>query len=135
LTLLKDPNLHSLDTDIQAQYQFGLQLNASVKKCLALIEKLENKRANLVAQNTSVSLNEEKLLYTIECKLFDAHLTGARMDIFRNPARVLERLLTITKESQAVGADFAPTTQQQKVFLSLKNELDKIKKEVLNLRL
>jgi len=135
LTLLKDPNLHSLDTDIQAQYQFGLQLNASVKKCLALIEKLENKRANLFAQNTSVSLNEEKLLYTIECKLFDAHLTGARMDIFRNPARVLERLLTITKESQAVGADFAPTTQQQKVFLSLKNELDKIEKEVLNLRL
>jgi hypothetical protein len=57
------------------------------------------------------------------------------MDIFRNPARILERLLTITKESQAMGADFAPTTQQQMVFTTLKKELEIIETEAATLKL
>ena len=44
LQVLADPNLHSSKKDIDAQYNFGLQLTSAMKKCLSLIEKMEIER-------------------------------------------------------------------------------------------
>jgi hypothetical protein len=73
-------------------------------------------------------------VYNLEKQLFDVHLTGARMDIFRNPARILERLLAISKESQTLGADFAPTVQQKLVYQALNNQLKKVEISYLQLK-
>ena len=135
LTVLKDPNIHSNDLDIKAQYVFGLDLNTQINLCLSLIEKLETKRAQLLKENTTSSITQEKVIYNIEKQLFDIHLTGSRMDIFRNPAKLLERMLTIRKESQTYGADFPPTTQQKAVFAALKQQLQKVSEEVKKLQL
>jgi hypothetical protein len=62
-------------------------------------------------------------------------MTGARMDVFRNPARILERLLAITTESQTQGADYAPTNQQKLVYQALSNQLKKIETNYLQLKL
>ncbi|MEI6189509.1 MAG: glycosyl hydrolase [Chitinophagia bacterium] len=126
LTVLKDPNIHSNDIDIQQQYKFGLDLNKHIKLCLSMIATMETKRAQLLKEATVAALTQEKTLYLLEAQLFDIHLTGARMDVFRNPAKLLERMLTISKESQTYGADFAPTQQQQQVFNALKTQLYKV---------
>jgi hypothetical protein len=126
IQVLNDPNLHSSTDAIQAQYAFGMQLTSAMKKCLSLIEQMEIDRARLLKQNTMEAANREKQVYAIEKELFDIHLTGSRMDIFRNPAKILERLLTLTKESQTMGADFPPTSQQKLVYLALNSQLEKL---------
>jgi hypothetical protein len=133
IQVLKDPNLNSSMTDIQAQYEFGMQFTNSMKKCLSLIDKMEIERANLLKQNTPAATAREKQIYTIEKEVFDIHLTGARMDIFRNPAKIFERLLAITKESQTMGADFPPTSQQKLVYQELNTQLEKLAASYLRL--
>ncbi len=44
------------------------------------------------------------------------HQTGARMDIFRNPPQVLERLLALAGENHVNSADAPPTDQQKEVY-------------------
>jgi hypothetical protein len=97
-----------------------------MKKCLSLIDKMEIERSSLLKQNTPAATAREKQIYAIEKEVFDIHLTGSRMDIFRNPAKILERLLTLTKESQTMGADFPPTTQQKLVYQALNTQLEKL---------
>ena len=126
LIVFKDPNIHSNDINIQQQYTFGLELNKHIKLCLSMIATMETKRAQLLKEATVAALAQEKTLYQLEAQLFDIHLTGARMDVFRNPAKLLERMLSITKESQTYGADFPPTQQQQQVFTALKTQLYKV---------
>ena len=133
IQVLKDPNLNSSMTAIQAQYEFGIQLTNSMQKCLSLIEKMEIERANLLKQNTPEATAREKQIYAIEKEVFDIHLTGARMDIFRNPAKIFERLLAITKESQTMGADFPPTSQQKLVYQELNTQLEKLSRAYLKL--
>jgi photosystem II stability/assembly factor-like uncharacterized protein len=133
LQVLKDPNAYSSMSEIQAQYEFGMQLTSAMKKCLSLIDKMEIERASLLKQNTIAATAREKQIYTIEKELFDIHLTGARMDIFRNPAKIFERLLAITKESQTMGADFPPTSQQKLVYQELNTQLEKLAASYLKL--
>ena len=49
--------------------------------------------------------------------------TGAREDLFRNPAKLLERFLAIQKESATGSADFPPTDQDMIVYDKLNNDL------------
>ena len=135
IQVFNDPNLHSNSASIQAQYDLGKQLLSSINNCLSLIERMEVNRVNFLKQNTSESLLKEKEVYNLEKQLMDIHLTGARMDIFRNPAQILERLLTISKESQTMGADFAPTTQQTLVYQALNSQLKKVELSYLQLKL
>jgi hypothetical protein len=51
------------------------------------------------------------------------HATGARQDIFRSPAQLLERFLTISKESISGGSDFRPTDQHREVYSLLSGRL------------
>lgn len=134
LTVLRDPNSESSDSDIHAQYVFGLDLNKQINNCLSLITSLEIERAALLKEASPSGVAKEKTRYDLEKKLFDIHSTGARMDVFRNPAQILERLLTITKESQTYGADFAPTTQQKLVFTALKKQLNLIEEAYKKLK-
>jgi hypothetical protein len=96
---------------------------------------MEIKRANLLKINTKESIAKEQAIYTIEKQLFDVHMTGARMDVFRNPARILERLLAITTESQTQGADYAPTTQQKLMYQALSQQLKKLELAYTQLKL
>jgi len=120
LQVLQDPNAGSTKEAIAAQYALGKDLRSSIKACFDLITEMEVKRAALLKENSSRSLDLEQQLYVLESKLFDTHQTGARWDDFRNPAQITERLLAISKESQTYGADFAPTTQQLQMVSHLK---------------
>jgi hypothetical protein len=134
LQVLIDPNAKSNQTDILAQYQYGKELYKNIKQCLSIIDKMETKRALLLKEATAESLAMERKILELEKQLFDVHLTGARMDIFRNPAQILERMLSIGKESMTNGADFPPTTQHRAVFNSLRMKLMKIESEYTMLK-
>jgi len=134
LTILKDPNINSSLADINLQYQHGMELYKSIKHCLSIISDMENKRSALLKEASLTSLEKEKIIYALESELIDIHQTGARMDIFRNPAKVFERMLSIGKESIANGADFPPTAQQRKVFKTLKEKLTAIEKAYKNIQ-
>jgi hypothetical protein len=131
LLVIKDPNSGSSELNISAQYVFGKNLYDEIKNCLALVEKMEIKRASLISSASTASIDLEKKILELESRLIDVHQTGARMDIFRNPARVFERLLSIGKESIANGADFPPTSQHKMVFALLKEELKKVEQEYI----
>lgn len=134
LQVMIDPNAKSKQADILAQYQYGKDLYKNIKQCLGIIEKMEIKRSQLLKEATAASLAMEKKILDLEKQLFDAHLTGARMDIFRNPAQILERMLAIGKESMTNGADFPPTTQHQAVFNSLKAKMKEVESEYSKLK-
>lgn len=128
LLVNKDPNTKGSLNDIQRQYEFGMQLYTEVNTCLALIDEMERARADLLKKvndpkEAKTAIPLEQKIYDLESKLFDVHLTGARQDIFRNPAKILERLLAIAKEGQTASADFPPTDQQMEVFGLLKGRL------------
>ena len=130
----KQASAKSNQTDILAQYQYGKDLYKNIKQCLVIIEKMEIKRSQLLKEATTASLAMEKKILDLEKQLFDVHLTGSRMDIFRNPAQILERMLAIGKESMTNGADFPPTTQHLAVFNSLRMKLMKIESEYTMLK-
>ena len=135
LTVLRDPHTAGTDEDIQNQYAFGTKLYSSIQTTLHMIDTLENLRSRLISLTDSTQNKKKKAkltalqdtLYRIEAVLHDVHQTGAREDIFRNPAQLLERFLTISKESISGGADFGPTEQQQEVFDLLSNRLEAAK--------
>jgi hypothetical protein len=135
LVVYNDPNLNSNNAAIEAQYALGKQLLSSIHGCLSLIEQMEIKRADLLKINTKESIAKEQTIYNLEKQLFDVHMTGARMDVFRNPARILERLLAITTESQTQGADYAPTTQQKLMYQALSQQLKKLEIAYTQLKL
>ncbi len=69
----------------------------------------------------------ENELWLLEGKVHDIWQTGARQDIFRNPAQLLERFLAVSKESTAGGsADFPPTDQDNEVYEQLNNQLQQV---------
>ena len=57
------------------------------------------------------------------------HATGARMDIFRNPPQVLERLFAMAKEGQVSSADAPPTDQQQEVYKLVSDKLAQVQSQ------
>jgi hypothetical protein len=83
---------------------------------------MEKTRAQLLKTKDPKALALEEKIYQLEARLHDVHATGARMDIFRNPPQVLERLLAMSKEGIVSSADYAPTSQQLEVY-RLQNSL------------
>ncbi|HNP94522.1 MAG TPA: hypothetical protein PKJ63_02805, partial [Cyclobacteriaceae bacterium] len=95
------------------------------------IDEMERTRAQLILKQKDVKAAKqaavlEEKIYQLEGRIFDVHQTGARQDIFRNPAKILERLLAIAKEGQASSADYPPTDQQREVYGLLKKRLDEV---------
>ena len=127
LNVLKDPNTHAALEDIKLQYAFGRNLYKQIKDCMMFIEAMELKRAALLKENSSASLELEKRIFDLESKLFDIHQTGSRWDGFRNPSQLLENFLALAKESQTYGADYPPTSQQLEAYALFANKFDQIK--------
>jgi photosystem II stability/assembly factor-like uncharacterized protein len=123
VVVLKDPNTAVSEADIQKQFNMGTRLFNSIKTTLQLIDEMERLRAALLKKSDKKSLELEDKIYRLESRLHDVHATGARMDIFRNPPQVLERLFALAKESQIASADWAPTDQQEEVFTLLSVQL------------
>jgi photosystem II stability/assembly factor-like uncharacterized protein len=117
LVVVKDPNTKGTEADILKQYSFGVKLYNATKNTLQLIDEMERMRAQLVARiKDKKSPTLEEKIFQLEAQLHDVYATGARMDIFRNPPQVLERLLAMAKEGQISSADAPPTDQQQEVL-------------------
>jgi photosystem II stability/assembly factor-like uncharacterized protein len=130
--VLRDPNTAGSEEDIQKQYEFGTKIFNSIQSILHMIDTLETLRGKVVAASANPKINKkekakllawENTLYKAESLLYDVHSTGARMDIFRSPAQLLERFLTISKESISGGSDFRPTDQHQQVYELLSGRL------------
>jgi len=131
LVLLKDPNTKAGESDIQKQYAQGLNIFNSVNASLKLIDEMEKLRVQLLSLANDKKLGKnaailEEKVYQLESKLFDVHQTGARMDIFRNPAKILERLLAMGKEGIVSSADAPPTDQQLEVYELTVKELSQV---------
>jgi photosystem II stability/assembly factor-like uncharacterized protein len=116
VTVLRDPSTRASDNDIQLQYTHGANLHRAVNTCLSLIADMEKTRARLLLSKDKKALAQEEKIYQLEARLHDVYATGARMDIFRNPPQVLERLLAMSKEGIVSSADYPPTDQQREVF-------------------
>ena len=138
IEVLKDPNTTATINDIQKQNEFALKLYSSVKRCFTMIDEMEAMRAKLlfiVDSSTNSKTNKveaaqlEYDLWTLEGRVHDIFQTGAREDIFRNPAKLLERFLAIQKESATGSADFAPTDQDVIVYDKLNNDLIKVESD------
>ncbi|NOS94277.1 MAG: glycosyl hydrolase, partial [Cyclobacteriaceae bacterium] len=117
VSVLKDPNTMSTPESMQRQYTLGVKLFTSIKTSLQLIDDMEKMRTVLLAKkgDKKAAALEEKI-YQLEAILFDINQTGARWDIFRSGAQVLERFLALGKESQIFSADAPPTDQQGEVY-------------------
>ncbi len=117
VSVLKDPNTKSTPESMQRQYALGVKLYTAIKTSLQLIEDMEKMRTVLLAKkgDKKAAALEEKI-YQLEAVLFDINQTGARWDIFRSGAQVLERFLALGKESQIFSADAPPTDQQGEVY-------------------
>jgi hypothetical protein len=136
--VLKDPSTTATIEDIQKQNVFAMKLYGSVKTCFMLIDEMENLRAKLLyladssSSSTAKRLEATRLeneLWVLEGRVHDIMQTGAREDIFRNPAKLLERFLAIQKESATGSADFAPTDQDLIVYDKLSKDLEKVTKD------
>jgi hypothetical protein len=88
---------------------------------------MEKMRSVLLARkNDKIAIALEEKIYQLEASLHDVHQTGARMDIFRNPPQVLERLFAMAKEGQISSADAPPTDQQREVYEVVSGKLAEV---------
>lgn len=136
--VLKDPNTKTTMADAMKQHAFAMQLYNSVKSVLQMIEEIENNRVvllNITGANQEKAMALEEELWQIESKLFDSYQTGSRMDSFRNPVQLLERFLSISKESQVASGDYPPTDQQLQVFKKLASKLAELKAKFEKIKL
>jgi hypothetical protein len=130
IQVLKDPNTKGTEADIVKQYGFGMKIFGSVNTTLQLIDEMERMRAALLAKkNDKKAIALEEKIYQLEAALHDVHQTSARMDIFRNPPQVLERLFAMAKEGQISSADAPPTDQQQEVYQLVSGRLAEIQSQ------
>ena len=99
-------------------------------------------RAKLLAKKGDLPVGQagkkaallEDKIFQLEAGLHEIHQTGARFDVFRNPAQILERLLAMAKEGQISSADSPPTDQQQEVYELTNAKLEEIKISFENLK-
>lgn len=130
VALQKDPNTHATSESMNQQYTLGVGLYSSVKSTLNLIDEMEKMRALLLTRKgDKKALALEDKIYQLEAVLFDINQTGARWDIFRSGAQVLERFLALGKESQVASADAPPTDQQTEVYNITRKRLEEIQSQ------
>ena len=112
-----------------------MKVYEAVKSSFKMIDEMETLRSKLLYIVDSTNSNKTKKsqaaklendLWKLEGRVHDVFQTGAREDIFRNPAKLLERLLAIQKESAFGSADFQPTDQDVEVYTQLKSDLDNV---------
>ncbi|MFM8912122.1 MAG: WD40/YVTN/BNR-like repeat-containing protein, partial [Flammeovirgaceae bacterium] len=127
--VLKDPNTRSVSDNMAKQYVLGVKLYTSTKNALQLIDEMEKMRDQLLTKKDKKSVALEDRIYQLEAVLFDINQTGARWDIFRSGAQVLERFLALGKESQISSADAPPTDQQVEVYELTRKRLEEVQSQ------
>ena len=103
------------------------ELEWTRKELLDLVERYGEREG----MTTIVSNAEELSTYavSVEGKLFDVNLTGAREDAFRAPMKLYGRLGALGNDVGHDGADFRPTDQQLQVHAILTKRLDEVREE------
>jgi len=141
LTVLKDPHSTGTLEDIQAQVKLSLSIRDQVNEVVDMIDELEWTRKELLdlmerygsrdGMTTIVSNAEELKDYaiSIEGKLFDVNLTGAREDAFRAPMKLYGRLGALGNDIGHDSSDFRPTDQQLAVHRILTERLVGVREE------
>lgn len=134
----KDPNTAGSEADVRAQVATSLELRRDMNDIVAMIERLERIRQQLVAVRDSVARRPpaagagellkadsaaERAAIAVESRLFDVNLTGAREDAFRAPMRLYGKLAALAHQLGAASADFPPTSQQLEVKRVLEAEI------------
>ena len=141
LELRKDPHSTGKAADIEAQVGLSLQIIEQINEVVDMIDELEWTRKELLdlaerfgerdGMTTIVSNAEELRTYavSVEGKLFDVKLTGAREDAFRAPMKLYGRLGALGNDVGHDGADFRPTDQQLAVHAILTQRLEDVRVE------
>ncbi len=141
LTVLKDPHSTGTLADIEAQVALMKKLHEQVNEVVEMIDELEWTRKELFdfmerygaieEMKTQVSNAGELEDYalSVEAKLFDVNMTGAREDAFRAPMRLYGRLGALGNDVGWDSADFRPTDQQLEVHAVLTERLDEVREQ------
>jgi len=141
LEVRRDPHSTGTQADIEAQAVLSLEIRDQLNEVVDMIDELEWTRKELLdlverygereGMTTIVSNAEELSTYavSVEGKLFDVNLTGAREDAFRAPMKLYGRLGALGNDVGHDSADFRPTDQQLEVHAILTKRLDEVREE------
>ena len=90
------------------------------------LDGLQNRYGNDSSTAALVEATEalEEQAISVEGRLYDINLTGAREDAFRAPMKLFGRMSALASDVGANGADFSPTTQQVEVHAILRQRLE-----------
>lgn len=139
LTVVKDPRSSGSEADIEAQVGLLIQIRDELNEVVDMIDDLEWTRKELLdlqarhaeqeGMKTIVANAQELGDYalSVEGKLFDVNLTGAREDAFRAPMKLYGRLGALANDVGKDGADFRPTDQQLAVHAILTQRLEEVR--------
>ncbi|MDA0328600.1 MAG: glycosyl hydrolase [Gemmatimonadetes bacterium] len=135
----KDPYSTGTLADIEAQVAFSLQMRDQISDITASIERMEHTRVQLQAAGAALARDAAAsevraevdrlatVATTLENRLVDVHLTGAREDSFRNPMQLFGRFSSLASDVDWKGSDFAPTVAQRQVHQVLTERLEDAK--------
>jgi hypothetical protein len=141
LEVIKDPHSAGSETDIQQQVALSLEIRDNLNEVVDMINRIEWIRRQLLDLETMFAGDEntQSVLeaageigdsaITVEGKLFDVTMTGAREDAFRGPMKLYGRLSALGSDLSGFGADFPPTQQQLEVHRVLTQRLAEAREE------
>jgi len=136
LDVVKDPYSAGTMADIQEQADMALQLHREINQIADMIDDLEWTRKELLDLTVRYGDDEayrailqsadelESYALSIEARLFDVNLTGAREDAFRAPMKLYGRYGALANDVSHDSADFRPTDQQRAVHAALRARLE-----------
>jgi hypothetical protein len=136
LAILKDPNSAGSDGDIQKQTALLWDLRKDTESAADMVNQIESIRAQLdslraLVKDASVKAaadDLEKKLLDIEENLIQRRLTGQGQDTVRWPPKLISKLNYLA--NGVGGSDFAPTTQQQEVYVTFRTQLADLRRRL-----
>jgi hypothetical protein len=136
LNVLKDPYSTGTIADIRAQVAMSLEMRDELNDIVDMINdiewlryQLDGLQAKYRSDTSAAAIIEatealEEQAISVEGRLYDVNLTGAREDAFRAPMKLFGRMSALASDVGANGSDFSPTTQQVEVHAILRQRLD-----------
>ena len=125
LEVLQDPGTRASAEDLRAQTAFVAEVAADLDSTVAMINRLEMLRGQLVALRATLAGDSttadvraaadslDRALVAVEEPLFQMRVTGRGQDLLRWPMRLAEQLMYLAQSVS--GSDFAPTVPQREV--------------------
>jgi len=125
LEVLQDPNTRASAEELRAQGAFVADVVTDIDSAVAMINRLEVLRGQLVALRATLAGDSsaadvraaadtlDRALVVVEESLFQMKVTGRGQDDLRWPMRLAEQLVYLAQVS--TGSDFGPTVPQREV--------------------